>query len=140
MPSSGLVELKISSITINENSSSLRLSSLSICLFALCISASNNDSFPLQSGIFKYVFTNENGVRAKSDAKEIPRVCESNKDILMPFINVDLPPAFGPVRIILFGEVPPIFILLFIIVLSIRDGCHILETFIVGVLLFRYLV
>ena len=53
IPSSGFVLLNISSITTNENC--LLSNSFNFCIWslALCISASNNDSYPLQSGIFR---------------------------------------------------------------------------------------
>ena len=38
---------------------------------------------------------------------DIPNVCENNKDKLIALINVDFPPALGPVNIILFGFLPP---------------------------------
>ena len=118
IPSSGFVLLNISSITIKENLSSLdfvSLSNLSIWFLDLCISASNNDSFPLQSGIFRYVFIKVKGVNSNLDASAIPNVCDKSNEILTLFINVDLPPAFGPVRIRLFGWFIPILILLWTI-------------------------
>ena len=86
------------------------------------------------------MFTNENGVSSNSDANDIPSVCDNNNDILIPLINVDLPPAFGPVRIILLGLSLPIFIVLDTMVLSIRDGCHILFILSVGFECVRYFV
>ena len=62
-------------------------------------------------------------------AKAIPNVCENNKDRLKPFINVDFPPAFGPVNTILFGNLSPMSIELLIIVFDVlffaKYGCHI---------------
>ena len=97
-----------------------------MCFLALCISASNSDSFPLQSGILRYVLMSENGVKSNLDERAIPIVCDSSKEILILLINVDLPPALGPVRIILLGVLLPILIELWILFLLINDGCHIL--------------
>ena len=134
--------LNISSITIKEKlvesiSLSLRRKSLE-----RCISASNNDSLFLTSGIFKYVFINENGVINASFENAIPKVCEKSNDKLMALIKVDLPPALGPVNIILFGLSPPILISLhttFLLSL-LKYGCQSLVKLISGLSLFSNLV
>ena len=100
--------LNISSITINENLCFGKCVSFLIWSLARCISASNNDSFPLQSGIFKYVLIRWNGVISIDLQNAIPNVCEKIIDNDNDLINVDLPPAFGPVIKIFFELFLPI--------------------------------
>ena len=68
------------------------------------------------------------GVTYASLENDIPNVCENNNEILIALINVDLPPALGPVNTILFGLSPPISIVLHTIVLELlfldKYGCH----------------
>ncbi len=75
----------------------MRFLTLSICLLHLNISASNKDSFPLQSGICKYVSIKLKGVNLNSSEHEIPNVWDNSILIATVFINVDFPAAFGPV-------------------------------------------
>ena len=97
MPSSGLVLLNISSKITKLNSSLFNSFILLICSNALLISASYNDSLPLESGIFKYVLMIVKGVTENTLAGTIDKVCENKTHKDNDFINVDFPPAFGPV-------------------------------------------
>ena len=70
----------------------------------------------------------DKGVILASLENDIPKVCENNKDKLTALINVDFPPAFGPVNTILFGLEPPRVIELHItssLFLELdKYGCH----------------
>ena len=56
----------------------------------------------------RYVLISENGVISNESQNAIPSVCDAITDNDNDFINVDLPPAFGPVIRILFGFFLPI--------------------------------
>ena len=112
-------------------------SSFNRCSLARCISASNKDSFPFTSGIFRYVFINEKGVIRNSLAAVIPSVCESNTLIVIDLINVLLPPALGPVITIFGLGLPKLTLLRTTFSLS-RHGCHISFAINLGVLSTTY--
>src|SRR5436190_116165 len=101
-PSTGDVPVNTSSMITKLNSFSLRLLIIVDNSFALITSDLNNDApVAMSSAMFMKQFNFANGVSVNDCAGVMPKVCAINTLSITPLMTVDLPPVFGPVRILL---------------------------------------